>query len=120
MRYIKNFKEKRNINKEDYYVEISNYDYMVLSMSDSVPNMSKQSIDYISNLFNNKGDSWNLFQDSVNVSLFKTEDYDVYIGELNDEYFGVFLNKRYTGSMTYYKCDQLDGVKELLIDKGII
>ncbi len=42
-----------------------------------------------------------------------------YISELEDKYFLIYLD----GCGVYdtsYKCDQIDGVKELLIDKEII
>lgn len=47
---------------------------------------------------------------------------DFNISELEDEYFRVSLNKDTRGYRTdaVYKCDQIDGVKELLKNKGYI
>lgn len=43
-----------------------------------------------------------------------------YISELKDEYFDVYLCSDTIQGCGEFICDQLDGVKELLSDKGII
>jgi hypothetical protein len=47
----------------------------------------------------------------------KSRDPNVYIWRLPDEYYLVVIYPK-NGEM--YKCDQFDGLKELLLDKGIL
>lgn len=128
MKYLKLFKEL----KDDYYKDYEFTEY------DNV-DMSKQSIDYIKNLFKDNGDMFistgtddNIIDslsgfDNVYNRLFlsaytrRHKELIFSINQLKDEYFLIFIEQDpgyYNGKI--FICDQIDGVKELLIDKGII
>lgn len=120
MKYIKHFNE----NKESYYVE---YNAHFVEFADDIIDMPTGSIEYIETLF---GENWKLYSDwelnsNANRGIHIKSRYRANsiryldIIELKDEYFLVIIVGNGTG-MQRYKCDQLDGVRELLMDKGII
>lgn len=121
MRYIKKFNE---VDKDDFYTKISLSSYDKL-LNDKIP-ISKQSIYYIKGFFN-KGWIVNIYFDKRENKylIVNNEDIKIIIYELPDEYFLIDIiiinnNKPAIKSLAIYKCDQLDGVKELLKDLKLI
>lgn len=119
MKYLKHFKENN-----EYFVKVDNFD------SGDCISISNQSIDYIKQFFADVEAQFNVFQVacptetnpkstfSILEIFIEDESYDrssdesdIDIWEYPDEYFFVIFNK----SNLTYKCDQLDGVKELLM-----
>lgn len=142
MKYIKNFNED---NKDEYYIKVSSGE--IADYKCMIPSI--QFVDYMNRLFPDKTpkkpkwslsnkqkyDEFGRSEDDIGytceewnygVSVFKfctlnytksiTKRLIFSISELPDEYFYAFD----TINHKHYKCDQLDGVKELLVDKGII
>lgn len=133
MKYIKKFNEGE---KDDYYIEISSSNRAEIDNShNKYLEISKQSINYILKLFpdikrrdgefGNDGYTYKLpkISHSSNnnyICIYLNNSNLMYIIEMEDEWFIVSINIIHTYTTTKYKCDQLDGIKELLIDKGII
>lgn len=133
MRYLKNFKES---DKSDYYTTdvIGDQKYI---------DISEQSIDYIKTLFPGIIKSKQFTDESeyryetdlrsakngefICVKIYKKRNgkwdgnFVMYIMELEDEYFTVYLARHVENKdgPTIYKCDQIDGVRELIKDKVI-
>ncbi len=108
----------------DYYEEIDVDDYY--DNLDIRIEMSSSIIKKISGLF-----SWGVDVDDNNdiISVIcpptmarRGCEYGICLYEVDDEYFYVCVTKYFDGeSFTYYyRCDQFDGLKKLLKDKGII
>lgn len=119
MRYLKLFKES----KDEYYTKL-NYSQFINESAWHI-DFSIQSIDYLIIFLINKNIEVNT-EDTV-MRIYYAENgihkLIINIYELPDEYFIVDVGKstyQYAKPTEYYKCDQIDGVKELLIDKGII
>lgn len=109
MKYLKNFKE----NKDEYYVECTPTDINAIRIS-------KQTIEYLSQ-FKDLTCISNVYpKDELSIFNTSTGKKIVELYELPDEYFMVYVKKTAGYFGTWYKCDQLDGVKELFIDRGII
>lgn len=111
MKYLKQFNES---DKSEYYIK---YDPGHLHSKDLCI-MSEGNIKYFESIIK-------IFHFSVHKRMltfyYKLSNSGInipigYIYEIPDEYFIVYFIK----SKSYYKCDQLDGVKELLVDKRII
>lgn len=137
MKYLRPFEES----KDEYYIKIGYNDSPFKYLKDISINISKQNIDYISKLF--KIDIYDILVmnssvydiNYLNLRSIKNKT-NIMIYELVDEYFLVcfefnlskgltpnpfrFDAERNKGKNGSYKCDQIDGVKELLIDNGII
>lgn len=132
MRYLKKFTE----NKDEYYVVSRTY-----YPTSTKVNISKQSVHYITSLFNGicRGSSFKGYEYRYDVDnreftdinyliIFKSNNYGciLKIYEMEDEYFHVVIYPPSDGRPLagkgdeVFKCDQVDGVRELLIDKGII
>lgn len=130
MKYLKLFKES---DKSDYYsiLPIGG----ALEILSDIIDVSDISFNYIKKLFiNNKSlisfgynkvlaSNLQGNNKNINISFLKGDIYDtrisIFITELKDEYFIVEIfdgNK----SIPKYKCDQIDGVKELLTDLNYI
>lgn len=132
MKYLKLFKES----KEDYYVEMSKFDHdnstcikpITKNTFDYIQNILFKSIYSVSNLRINDKNNYLSYRGHFwhNISFEILYICDVFISELEDEYFLVSIFNPGSkilpqlSNKLFYKCDQLDGVKELLIDKGII
>lgn len=119
MKYLKQFKE----NKDDYYTRIkSNTRFYQRKDAISLP---QKSIEYIKNIFKNKDVQFSFenFQGKELMCIFNSINgrykLVINISELPDEYFllDVYL---YNKETEYYICDQLDGIKELLVDLKVI
>lgn len=125
MKYIKKFKESvyPSPDKDDYYVEIKYVDHRDLNMNDKI-RMSKYNFDWIVSLFKltdvRQPDSYKSPYEKYNTILYTNSIYAIYISELEDEYFLVSFSRLDGHYQIFYKCDQLDGVKELLKDSKII
>lgn len=163
MKYLKKFKEGK---KDEYYVQITGDMYdpeesREFFKKDGIINISKQSVEYILNLFKpipnftildlNVGIGWgadyylNKFRylHILNFKFYNIE-LKIRVCEMKDEYFWIgidptdrnlvfsetgdkvrkaFLDKGLIikgSGLIIFKCDQLDGVKELLEDLKII
>lgn len=130
MKYLKLYKES---DKSNYYVKIENYYQDMGNNVYRFVDLSDHHLYYLKILFNH----YNIEVDHHDDFSFKnrtsingvrylkvwigalTGMCDIRIEEIEDEYFLVVLNKADTYD-SRYKCDQIDGVKELLIDKGVI
>jgi hypothetical protein len=111
----------------DYYEEIDVDDYYDnLDRRIKIHVVPRSSIKKISGLF-----SWGVDVDDNNdiISVIcpptmarRGCEYGIFLYEVDDEYFYVCVTKYFDGeSFTYYyRCDQFDGLKKLLKDKGII
>jgi hypothetical protein len=110
MRHLKLFE---GFDGGEYYQEVSGDDYTsnnikMIEMSDRVKNQ-------IELWFSDDPNNTIYYGMGMNVSCKLGF---IYIYELEDEWFDVFLSG--SGNTTFYKCDQLDGLKKLLEDLGII
>lgn len=128
MKYLKKFKES----KDEYYVGISLPIYN--QYLDDLISIGTQNIDYIKKLFTLYGgpEKWTIKEEKVrnssdshlSVRIEPTKyNATIFIYEIPDEYFLVCIYGEFnTGNrrLSMYKCDQIDGVKELLIDLKII
>lgn len=133
MKHLKLFKENKD--KEDYYVEVSQTVYSDYFYN--IIHISQQNIEYIERLIYNKNFTLNIDLVAIrpthlinNIRISPTQTANSYeneritISELEDEYFltnikfyartGHFLRE------LRYKCDQIDGIKELFEDLNII
>lgn len=114
MKYLNNFKE----NKEDYYIELES-----TSLNCNYINMMNNSTQYLKKLFHK--DKWHIKMDGKKIryldgyTMGQSWVYSITIYELVDEYFLVHYVTKHKNNY-YYKCDQLDGVKEMLNDLYII
>jgi hypothetical protein len=116
MKWLKLFE---GFESNDYYQEISSDDY-ILNNSITV-HMSDRTKSKIDSWFSNDHNNTTYFNDSGITISFK-EGF-LYIYELEDEWFDV-THVRYGGpdgsGITHYKCDQLEGLRKFLTDKGFI
>lgn len=141
MKHLKLFKE---INKDDFYTEIKDGTWLNYTPSwgeheDIIINMPRINIEYIRNLFKDKKykkfniikirdasipEKYNLEISVNNDSLYpensKLSEILITITELADEYFIVSFEIPNIHDGNVYKCDQIDGVKELLQDLKLI
>jgi hypothetical protein len=116
MKHIKQWSIFEGFNTDDYYQEIEYNEWFAqrlnrLYISDNLNNRIK-------NLFDSSFDYQK--QDSQGSVIYVDikEDIEVIIMINDDEWYYVYLlSNNYSG---YYKCDQFDGLKKLLKDKGII
>ena len=128
MKHIKLFE---GFNNDDYYQEIDYDDWW--DNREIRIEMSSRTIEVISGILM----FWDIDVDdnkdmisayNQNVSI-KNYDYEIKVYEVDDEYFYVQVTRSYPGStpagstfkqLSWYKCDQFDGLKKLLKDKEII
>lgn len=119
MKYLNNFKE----NKDDYYIK--NYGSSDIII-DSGVDISMHSQKYIKNLLMSvQGYQVNIKKSnytSIYYMYILLINYQINIYELKDEYFivNIDLFNDVNSIIDRYKCDQLDGIKELLEDLKII
>lgn len=130
MKYIRLFRESSE-NKDDYYVQISPGEY---NTEVHCISMNRFNYDYIKDLFNNKSGTWRHipsvefsdFCGNIKFRIYHNDrpiNYVIEIYEYDDEYFTVWINEKVYGlnsKNTFYRCDQIGGVEELLRDKGFI
>lgn len=128
MKYLKNFKES----KDEYYIEIGKIvnNCEPAFLPSTKIDISKQSVAYINDIFKgtvsqididyNRSSSYNeigLIETEVGNKYIRiSKNSDITISEYTDEYYKVNVFR----DGLSYKCDQLDGVRELLKDKGLI
>ena len=94
--------------------------------------MSSRTIEVISGLFSNWDIEVDDNKDMISVQGYtawvskKNYEYVIKVYEVDDEYFYVQVTRSYPGStpagstfkqLSWYKCDQLDGLKKFLKDK---
>lgn len=106
---------KFNESKEDYYIKIDSFHY------DQIIKISNRCVDYIKSLVKNskKGYTINIIKNTLEcIKVSGGSGYRFYVQELLDEYFYVVID--FDLYSRNYKCDQLDGIKELLEDLKLI
>lgn len=116
-------------NKDEYYIELKRWPStaglgVIRDINNNYINISKQSYNYISKIALNH--LCKIYEDNNNnrryIRLYKLGLFnepepiaDLTIQELEDEYFCVHIALGST-----YRCDQIDGVRELLEDLNYI
>lgn len=126
--YMKHIKKFNEHNTDDYYMPYDGHGDHLKQLD-----ISQQNIDYIKNLLDKNKYNVNTTGDwldgtagkSIVISRSKpmfsarVDFNSIEISELEDEYFRVYFHRKLEKSRAY-KCDQIDGVRELLKDKGVI
>ena len=108
---------------DKYYEEITEDEYMILSSTRGVVKFEDWEINKIKSMF---GKKWNVKLHPlsgvslINVweksdSIYLKDIFTITITPLPDEYYLVSFRR----PSQMFKCDQLDGLKKLLQDKGI-
>ena len=137
--YIKLFE---GFNKDDYYKNISHDEYVTLitpkrygyNNRDNYVNkeiFNRMEVDYLNNIgvlcweMIDGSDINNIDNKSVdNNKYYKCyilkNGHNIYITKLRDDYFLVRISHRHGYRNSYYRCDQFDGLVELLKDRGLI
>jgi hypothetical protein len=126
MKWLKLFE---GFESNDYYQEISGDDY-ILNNSITV-HMSDKTKSKIDSWFSNDHNNTTYFKDSPGRSRCCTPRHGpgitisfkegfLYIYELEDEWFDVTHVSVVGSGITHYKCDQLEGLRKFLTDKGFI
>jgi hypothetical protein len=122
MKWMKLFEGFEN---GDLFQYIDNGDYW--DNQDSRIEMSSSTIRIISELFNNwdieiGDDNDVIYLDNVDIPI-KNYRYEIRLYEVYDEYFYINITRCYHNGGSFnisYKCDQFEGLVELLKDKNII
>lgn len=127
MKYLKKFNES---DKSEYYIEyVDGYYNQSEEIKKDIVNISEHSVNYFTKLFSHKNIKINKNQLNYGRLHLSIKDNtgnicNLVIIELKDEYYIVHPNQ-YSSSgdikvPNVYKCDQMEGVKELLTDLDII
>lgn len=110
-------------NKNDYYIP---FHEDPVDLKTNWVAIERSTYRYVKSLFNPKSAAVNkIVHDKAGVNktllqiYFMNNSGHIDLFELKDEYFGVFIYMN-RDSERQYKCDQLDGIKELLEDLEII
>lgn len=135
MRYVRYIRLFRESNKDEYYTYLNRF---VSFEGLKIVDISRGNIDYIRNLigvgrysieisthnfkaiYSNRDfiqirvPNTGIDIESRNFTMFHNGIRNIKIHELEDEWFIVELD------YAVFKCDQIDGVRELLVDKNII
>ncbi len=113
MKYLKEY-------NHEFYTEIDMDEHYDLSTK-RIP-LSKSEIQMIMDIkeANDKLIHWDIFEGIKGIITFFSNKKDIDIYSISDEfYMVVFRNCKGTkpaGNISYYKCDQLEGIKKLLMD----
>jgi hypothetical protein len=112
MRHIKLFE---GFEKSEYYQEIDSDDF-VDELNERV-DMSNVIINRIGELLS----GWDIDVDNLDIVYAWDENrHEIKIFEVSDEYYYIYINNYEDDYTTYWKCDQFEGLEELLKDKGIV
>jgi hypothetical protein len=115
MRHIKFFLE--GFDKSDYYQEMDRGELLYLR-SIGFTSDDDELLKLIQFL-NSRYIKFDL-SPTNSVNFYSEDGRPVYILTVVDEYYYVAIGSRSTTPATYWKCDQFEGLMELLKDKGVI
>jgi hypothetical protein len=122
MKHIKQWSIFEGFNTDDYYQEIDYeewYDQRLnrLNISDNLNNRIKNLFDSRSDYQKQDSKGSVIYVDKKDKKDKKGTLCEIKISLNDDDWYYVYI---YNEVREYYKCDQFDGLKKLLKDKGII